>query len=63
MADVLQLFATTKTLETASMNVSKTITGEENLAHLVPGLGVDDIINSALFKQDMTLHIEATVNA
>jgi hypothetical protein len=63
MTDVLQLFSTTKTLETTSMKASTTITGEENIAHLVPDIGIDAIINSALFKENMVLHLEATVSA
>jgi hypothetical protein len=63
MTEVLQLFATTKTLETASMDLSTTITGKENLAHLVPDFNINDIINSALFKESTILHVEATINA
>ena len=50
-------------LETAKKTFTKTIEGEQQLASLVPGIGVDQIITSALFKDKMILNVEGEVSA
>lgn len=51
------------TLKTASMHFTKTIEWEQELSTLLPGIGIDQIINSALFKDKMVLDVEWDVNA
>ena len=50
-------------LETVTRNFSKTIEGEQQLASLLPGIGVDQIIGSALFKDKMVLNVDGQVHA
>lgn len=54
---------TINTLKTASMHFTKTIEWEQELSTLLPGIGIDQIINSALFKEKMILEIEWEVYA
>ena len=51
------------TLKTASMHFTKTIEWEQELSTLLPGIGIDQIINSALFKDKMILNVEWEVHA
>ena len=50
-------------LETVSRNFSKTIEGEQQLASLIPGIGVEQIIGSVLFKDKMVLSVDGQVHA
>lgn len=50
-------------LETAKKTFTKTIEGEQELAKLIPNIGVDQIVGSALFKDKMTLKVEGEVTA
>lgn len=50
VVDTLQLFSSTKTLVIASGDMEQTVSGQQELAKFIPGIGVDDIVNSALFK-------------
>ena len=50
-------------LETVTRTFSKTIEGEQQLASLIPGIGVDQIIGSALFKDKMVLNVDGQVHA
>jgi len=61
--DVLDLFATKKTLETATVKISRTFSGEQDISQLIPGVGIDDITHSPLFRYTMTLPVEAVVRA
>lgn len=45
-------------LETAKKSYTKIIEGEQQFASLLPGIGIDQIINSALFKDKMVLDVE-----
>jgi hypothetical protein len=45
-------------LETVKKTFTKTIEGEQQLASLIPGIGIDEIINSALFKDKMVLEVK-----
>jgi hypothetical protein len=45
-------------LETVTKTFTKTIEGEQQLANLIPSIGVDQIISSALFKDKMVLNVE-----
>lgn len=50
-------------LETVKKTFTKTIEGEQQLASLIPGIGIDEIINSALFKDKMVLEVKWEVSA
>ncbi|MEI8009290.1 MAG: hypothetical protein WCI00_08230 [bacterium] len=50
-------------LETVTRSFSKTIEGEQQLANLIPGIGVDQIVGSALFKDKMVLNVNGQVHA
>ena len=50
-------------LETASKTYTETITWEQQIASLLPDIGIDHIISSALFKDRMTLDIQGIVSA
>ena len=63
ISNTLALFTQTKVLQTASVDIKKEITGQQNLSHLIPGIGIDDLINSSLFGGNMTLDVEGRVNA
>jgi hypothetical protein len=47
----------TQKLETAKQTFTKTIEGEQQLASILPEIGVDQIIGSALFKDKMILEV------
>ncbi len=50
-------------LETAKKSFTETIEGEQELAKLMPDIGADQIIASALFKDKMTLEVKGEVLA
>lgn len=50
-------------LETAKKSFTKTIEGEQQLANLLPDIGADQIVASALFKDKMVLNVEGEVSA
>ena len=50
-------------LETVTKTFTKTLEGEQQLASLIPGIGVDQILGSALFKDKMVLDVEGIVSA
>ncbi len=50
-------------LETVKKSFTETIEGEQQLAALTPDIGVDQIVNSALFKDKMVLEVEGEVSA
>jgi hypothetical protein len=60
---VLNQLSGTDKLEIISKNLTKTIEGEQELATLIPSIGVDDIIDSALFKDTMKLTVEGIISA
>ena len=60
---ILTEFKTLDTLETVKKSFTKTIEGQQQLASLIPGIGVDEIIGSALFKDKMILVVEWEVSA
>jgi len=49
---------TVEKIETVRKTFTTTIEGEQQLAHLLPGIGVDEIISSALFRDKMVLNVE-----
>lgn len=51
------------TLETATQTFTKTIEGEQQLANLLPGIGVDKIVGSSLFADKMVLDVQGEVHA
>ncbi|MEI7563592.1 MAG: DUF4230 domain-containing protein [bacterium] len=63
ISKTLTLLTQTKILQTASIDIKKEITGQQNLSHFIPGIGVDDLVNSSLFGGNMTLDMEGRVNA
>ncbi len=50
-------------LETASRTYTETIEGEQQIASLIPDIGIDSIISSALFKDKLKLEVEGIVSA
>ncbi len=50
-------------LETVTKSFDKTIEWEQQLADLIPGIWVDQIIGSALFKDKMVLNVAGEVDA
>ena len=50
-------------LETAKKNFTETIEGEQQLASLLPDIGIDQIVGSALFKDKMILEVQGEVSA
>jgi hypothetical protein len=50
-------------LETVKKSFTETIEGEQQLASLLPNIGVDQILGSALFKDKMTLEVQGEVRA
>ena len=50
-------------LETAKKSFTKIIQGEQQLADLVPNIGIDQIVGSALFKDTMVLEVQGEVVA
>jgi hypothetical protein len=44
-------------LETAKELISQTIEGEQAITALLPNIGADALINSALFKDAMILNV------
>jgi len=55
--------AAVEKLETVKKSFTETIEGEQQLAALTPDIWVDQIINSALFKDKMVLEVEGEVSA
>ena len=54
---------TVEKLETVKKTFTETIEGQQQLTSLIPGIGVDEIIGSALFKDNMVLEVEGEVSA
>ena len=50
-------------LETVTKIFTKTIEGEQQLASLIPSVGIEQIIGSPLFKDKMVLEVEGQVSA
>lgn len=50
-------------LETVKKTFSKTIEGEQQLATFTPNIWIDDIVNSALFKEKMVYTVQWEVRA
>ncbi len=50
-------------LETAKQSFTKSIQGEQQLASLIPGIGIEKILGSALFKDRMVLEVQGNVIA
>lgn len=50
-------------LETITKTFTKTIEGQQQITSLIPGIGADEIISSALFKDKMILEVEGEVSA
>jgi len=47
-----------KKLETAQMTITKLIEAEENLNDLIPGVGLDDMMQELFFKDKIVLEVE-----
>jgi hypothetical protein len=54
---------TLEKLETVKKTFTKTIEGQQQLASLIPGIGVEQIVGSALFKDKMVLEVQGEVSA
>ncbi len=54
---------TVEKLETVSKVFTKTIQGQEQLSALVPAIGIDQIISSALFSKNVELTVDGIVSA
>ncbi len=50
-------------LETVKKTLTKTIEGQQQLAALTPTIGINDIIDSALFKDKMILKVQGEIIA
>lgn len=59
----MQELKTVEKLETVTKPFTETIKGEQELAALVPGIGVDQIISSALFSTNVELEVQGEVSA
>ena len=57
-----ELSATGK-LETVQKTFTKTIEGEQQIISLVPEITVDEIVTSALFKDNVILEVTGVVSA
>jgi len=62
-ASIMTELQKVETLETVKKNFTETIEGEQQLAKLLPDIGVDQIIGSALFKDKMVLNVQGEVTA
>ena len=62
-ASIMTELQTVGKLETVKKIFTKTIEGEQQLASLIPSIGADEIINSALFKDKMVLNVDGEVSA
>ncbi len=62
-ASLMTELQTIEKLETAKKSFTKTIEGEQELANLLPDIGADQIIASALFKDKMILEVKGEVTA
>jgi len=62
-ASIMTELTSVEKLETAKEDFIETIEGEQQLAALTPNIWVDQIINSALFKDKMVLEVEWEVSA
>lgn len=62
-ASLITELQTIEKLETVTRTVTKTIEGEQALASLIPGIGVDDIISNALFKDKIILTVQGELHA
>ena len=45
-------------LETAQMTITKIMEGQDTLTDLIPGIGLDNIINEFLFQDKIVLEVE-----
>ena len=54
---------TVEKLETVSKKFTKTIEGQQELVALIPDIGVDQIISSALFSTALSLDVEWIISA
>lgn len=50
-------------LETAKKSYTKLIDGQDQLVSLLPDIGIDQIVSSALFQEKMTLEVAGEVSA
>lgn len=62
-ASIMTELAKVDKLETTKKTFTKTIEWEQAIADLIPNIGVDQIVGSALFKDKMTLEVEWEVQA
>ncbi|MCX6824128.1 MAG: DUF4230 domain-containing protein [candidate division SR1 bacterium] len=62
-ASIMTELAKVDKLETVTKTFTKTLEGEQQLASLIPGIGVNQIIGSALFKDKMVLDVKGIVRA
>ncbi len=62
-ASIMTQLQTLEKLETNKQTFTKTIEGQQQLMSLLPGIGVDQILNSALFKDKTILKVEWEVSA
>lgn len=62
-ASITTELQTLEKLETIKKTFTETIEGQQQLASLVPDIGVDQIVGSALFKDKMILEVEGEVSA
>ena len=62
-ASIMTELKSVNKIETAKQSFTKTIEGQQQLASLVSGIGVDQIVGSALFKDQMVLEVKWEVSA
>jgi len=60
---VVQQLQTVRKLETAQMTITKVMEGQDTLTDLIPGVGLDNIINEFLFQDKIVLEVEWIVTA
>jgi hypothetical protein len=62
-ASIMTELKTVEKLETVSKSFTNTIEGQQELVALLPDIGVDQIISSALFSTALSLEVEWIVSA
>lgn len=49
--------------ETVKKSFSKTIEGDQQAMHVLPDIGIDQVVANALFKDEMVLEVQGEISA
>jgi hypothetical protein len=60
---IITQLATIQKLETAQQEFTETLQGEQQLLSLIPDIGIDQIVSSALFSNGVTLEVQWIITA